>query len=283
MTKQNIKLVSWNVNGIRSILSKSKDGTKHKGVFEHNALATLITTQQPDIVALQEIRCSIDFDIGMHLKLSEQGYNVIGQNCAKTKKGYSGTIVFSRLPYEDVINDFPHIPLDTDINKEGRVITVIYNKFVFINTYVPNSKPDLSRLDFRVSEWEKNMRIHINSMKEQYNRPVIITGDFNVAPADIDVHNPKTVKGQHGFTEEEKKAFAQLLKECDLVNGLRYLYPNKVVFTWWSNFAKSRERNKGWTIDHFLLSSSFVKKIMDVTVLDDYKGSDHAPVILQIV
>lgn len=278
-----IKFVSWNVNGIRSVLAKEKDGTKHKEPISNNALTTLIDQEQPDIVGLQEIRCGDDFDIATKLDLINKGYKVVKQNCSKARKGYSGTFVFSRIPYADVIFDFPHLQTDNELNIEGRAITVVFPKFVFINTYVPNSKPDLSRLDFRVSEWEKNMRIHINAMKKKFDRPIIITGDFNVAPNDIDVHNPKAVKGKHGFTEQEKQAFKDLLKECDLVNALRHLYPTKVVFTWWSNFAKSRERNVGWTIDHFLVSSTLAKKIKEFVVFGDYKPSDHAPILMELL
>lgn len=280
MSKSMTKLISWNVNGIRSVLSKEKDGTKHKEPIINNALTTLIDNEQPDIVGLQEIRCGDDFDIAVKLDLINKGYKVIKQNCSKSKKGYSGTFVFSRILYDDVIFDFPHLSTNNELNTEGRVITVVFPNFVFINTYVPNSKPDLSRLQFRVNDWEKNMRIHINAMKKKFDKPIIITGDFNVAPNDIDVHNPKAVKGKHGFTEQEKQAFRDLIKECDLVNSLRHLYPTKVIFTWWSNFAKSRERNVGWTIDHFLVSSTLTKKIKDFVVFSDYKPSDHAPIML---
>lgn len=277
-----MKIISWNVNGIRSILSKNKDGTKNKDIVSTNSLSTLIKEQKPDIIALQEIRCSEDFDIHNKLNLDELGYKIVSQNCSKSRKGYSGTLVLSHLSYNEVIYDFPHINNDNELNKEGRTITVVFPKFVFINTYVPNSKPDLSRLEFRIKEWEKNMRIHINTMKTKYNKPIIITGDFNVAPNDIDVHNPKAVKGKHGFTEEEKHAFKDLLEECDLVNCLRHLHPKKIAFTWWSNFAKSRERNVGWTIDHFLVSSSYIKKIKDFKVHDQYFGSDHAPISIDL-
>jgi exodeoxyribonuclease-3 len=282
MSKSTIKFISWNVNGIRSVLSKEMDGKKHKDVVDNNALTTLIDEHEPDIVGLQEIRCGEDFDISTKLHLTQKGYKAVKQNCSKARKGYSGTFVFSRIPFDDIVFDFPHLLVDHELNTEGRVITVIYPKFIFINTYVPNSKPDLSRLEFRVNEWEKNMRIHINAMKKKYDRPLIITGDFNVAPNDIDVHNPKSVKGKHGFTEQEKKAFSQLLKECDLINSLRYLYPTKSVYTWWSNFAKSRERNVGWTIDHFLISATIIKKLKDFVVLGEYMGSDHAPIKLEM-
>ena len=277
-----MKIISWNVNGIRSILTKNKDGTKNKDIILNNTLHTLIKEQKPDIIALQEIRCSEDFDIHNKLGLDELGYKVVSQNCSKSRKGYSGTLVLSNLSYNEVVYDFPHIRNDNELNKEGRVITIEFPKFIFINTYVPNSKPDLSRLDFRIKEWETNMRIHINAIKTKYNKPIIITGDFNVAPSDIDVHNPKAVKGKHGFTEEEKQSFKELLEECQLINCLRYLYPTKVAFTWWSNFAKSRERNIGWTIDHFLVSSSLKKKVKDFKVYDQYYGSDHAPISLDI-
>jgi exodeoxyribonuclease III len=277
-----IKLVSWNVNGIRSVLSKDKNGKKHKGHIEDNVLAILLKEQNPDIVCLQEVRCNSDLNISSILNLKDFNYNMVTQNCSKSKKGYSGTLIFSRIPYDDIILDFPHIPQDNELNQEGRVQTVIFSKFILINAYVPNSKPDLSRLEFRVNEWEKNIRIHINTLKQKYNKPIIMTGDFNVAPNDIDVHNPKSAKGKHGFTIEERNAFSQLLEECNLTNTLRFMYPKKVVYTWWSNFAKSRERNVGWTIDHFLISSNVVKKIKNFEVYEEYRGSDHAPIALEI-
>lgn len=277
-----IKLVSFNVNGIRSVLSKELNGKKHDTYIEHNSLAALMDEQKADILCLQEIRCSDTLDIEGTLKLKERGYYIVKRNCSKVKAGYSGTLVISRIQHLDVIQDFPHLPATHELNGEGRLITVEYPSFVLINAYVPNSKPDLSRLKFRTDEWEPAIRLHIKSMEKKYKKPIVYCADFNVAPKEIDLHNPKGSKGKHGFTIEEREAFAKLLKECDLVDSYRHLYPNKVEYSWWSNFANSREKNKGWRIDMFLVSTSIVSKIKQAEIYGGIKASDHAPVTLEL-
>lgn len=277
-----IKLISWNVNGIRSIFTKEKNGTKHKDAITNNSLMTLMLEQSPDVVCLQEIRCSNTFNIAENLDLEQHGYQIIGQNCSKAKAGYSGTLVISRIPALQVIRDFPQFPIDHDLNKEGRIITVEFEKFVLINVYVPNSQQGLTRLDFRIKQWEAATRQHINDMQKKYKKPVILCGDINVAPQEIDVHNPKAVKGKHGFTAEERQAFTKLLQECNMIDSFRFLHPTTVLYSWWSNFAKSRERNVGWRIDVFTVSSVISKKIKEADILGEYKGSDHAPITLSL-
>ena len=152
-----IKLISFNVNGIRSILSKNKDGQKHSTFVTNNTLQTLINDIKPDIVCLQEIRCNENFDIASILKLDEQGYQLVGKNCSKVKPGYSGVLVLSKLNPLKIYYDFPHLPETNPLNTEGRLITTEFPSFILINAYVPNAKPDLSRLVFRTNEWEVNM------------------------------------------------------------------------------------------------------------------------------
>lgn len=277
-----LKLISWNVNGIRSIVTKDKDGKKSVAAIPDNALSALIAEQSPDIVCLQEIRCSESLDLTQLLDLQTKGYQILGQNCSKVKAGYSGTLVISRLPALSVIKDFPDFPSAHQLNGEGRCITVEYAKFVLINVYVPNSQPGLTRLDFRINDWETAMRSHIKKMVKKYNKPIILCGDMNVAPSDVDVHNPKAVKGKHGFTIAEKQAFTQLLHECNLIDSFRHIHPSKVQFSWWSNFAKSRERNVGWRIDIFAVSSTLINKLKHAEIHDEYFGSDHAPISLTL-
>lgn len=278
-----INIISFNCNGIRSVLTKNKDGTKHKEVIDNNVITTLLDEQKPDILCLQEIRCSDALDVGKLLKLESKGYHIVNQNCSNVKAGYSGTLVISRQPAITVIKNFPDLPMNHELNGEGRIITVEFPKFVLINVYVPNSKPDLSRLKFRVEQWESKVRNHIDKIERTFNKPIIMCGDLNVAPNEIDLHNPKGSKGKHGFTQEERDAFQKLLDECNLVDAYRHLYPKKQNdYTWWSNFAKSREKNKGWRIDIHLVSKSLVKKINDVKIHQDYYGSDHAPISLEI-
>lgn len=278
------KIISFNVNGIRSILTKEKDGTKHKDPIINNSVSRLLNDEAPDVLCLQEIRCSPSLDISKYLDLQAKEYHIIGQNCSKSKAGYSGTLVIAKQQAITTIQDFPHLPATHELNQEGRVITIEFPKFILINVYVPNSKPDLSRLAFRINEWETNIRKHIMNMKQRFNnKPVIMCGDLNVAPNSIDLHNAKQAKGKHGFTDEERNAFKTLLEECDLVDAYRHLHPTKQDdYSWWSNFAKSRERNKGWRIDIHVVSASIVKKIKEAKIMQEYHGSDHAPISLSI-
>jgi exodeoxyribonuclease III len=278
-----MKIISFNCNGIRSVLTKEKDGTKHKEVIDNNVITSLLDEEKPDILCLQEIRCGNSLDISKLLKLSSRGYHIINQNCSIVKAGYSGTLVISKHPAITVVKNFPNLPENNELNGEGRIITVEFQKFILINVYVPNSKPDLSRLQFRVEHWEKEIRNHINNLQAQFDKPVIMCGDLNVAPKEIDLHNPKGSKGKHGFTIEERDAFQKLLDECKMVDAYRFLYPTKQnEYTWWSNFAKSREKNKGWRIDIYVVSKSLTKKIEEVKIYNDRYGSDHAPILLSI-
>jgi exodeoxyribonuclease III len=277
-----MRIISWNCNGIRSIMSKTKDGKKHSSFITNNVINALLTDKEPDVLCLQEIRCNDKLDLNAILHYEDLGYSLVGTNCSKTKSGYSGVLVLSKMKPLNVLFDFPHLPDNNTLNSEGRLITIEYRSFILINAYVPNAKPDLSRLDFRVNEWEVNMRKHIENMKKKYNKPVIACADWNVAPQNIDVHNPKSAKNKHGFTEEEKRAFQQLLEDCQLIDTFRYLYPNTIKYSWWSNFAKSRERNLGWRIDTFLVSSTLEKKLKDADIHTEYMGSDHAPVSLTL-
>jgi exodeoxyribonuclease-3 len=277
------KIISFNVNGIRSIVTKEKDGTKHKEQITNNVISTLLDEQEPDILCLQEIRCNDTLDIQKLLDLDSKGYHIVGQNCSKVKAGYSGTLIISKIEPISIIKDIPHIHTKHELNGEGRMITVEFTKFILINVYVPNSKPDLSRLKFRVEEWETEVRKHIMNMEKKFNKPIILCGDLNVAPNEIDLHNPKGSKGKHGFTIEERDAFKKLLEECDMIDAYRYLHPTKVNdYSWWSNFAKSRENNKGWRIDIHVISKSLSKKIKEASIHQEYYGSDHAPISLTL-
>jgi exodeoxyribonuclease-3 len=263
-------------------MSKTRDGQKHNTFIENNALKTILKNEEPDIVCLQEVRCNNNFDINTILHYDKLGYMLVGTNCSKAKSGYSGVLILSKLKPLNVVYDFPHLPDSNILNVEGRLLTVEYHSFVLINAYVPNSKPDLSRLDFRIQEWEVNMRKHIDSMKKQFNKPIIACADWNVAPQNIDVHNAKSAKNKHGFTEEEKVAFQQLIDKCQMIDTFRLMHPNTIKYSWWSNFAKSRERNLGWRIDTILVSSSLKRKVKDANIHTEYMGSDHAPVYLTI-
>lgn len=260
-----MKIISWNVNGIRAVLDKDKDGKRGVKDGAH-VLQDLIDAYDPDVLCLQETKCPADFKSGLPF--------AYGQILAsKTKKGYSGVAVFSKVKPINVFEDFP-------MNEEGRVLVFEFEKLYVVNTYTPNSKPDLSRLEYRVETWETAMRDYINKLQKK--KPVVYVSDFNVAATELDIHTAKGHERAHGFTIEERTAYADLLRECDMIDSWRHQHPGERKYTWYSNFAKARERNKGWRIDAAVVSKSLARHVKKTDILSDYFGSDHIPVYLEL-
>ena len=226
----------------------------------------MIQEYDPDIICLQECKAPADLKVDLPFE-----FKYILDS--KTRKGYSGVAVFSKEEPIKILDNFPE-------NEEGRVLCLEYPKFYLINTYTPNSKQKLERLDYRINTWEPMIQKYINKLQEQ--KPVIYCSDFNVAPTELDIYSVTGHKRAAGFTIEEREAYLNLIKECKLVNTFRYLYPEVRKYTWFSNFGKARENNKGWTIDHILISKNMIKQLKEVEILGDYFGSDHVPVILTI-
>lgn len=249
-----MKFVSWNVNGLRAVVKKGF-------VDEFNKL-------DADIFALQEIKLSEG-----QLDLSLPGYYMY-YNYAE-KKGYSGTAVFTKekplsVKYGIGIEEHDH---------EGRVITCEFNDFYFITCYTPNSKRGLERLDYRMV-WEDAFREYLNELDKI--KPIILCGDLNVAHKEIDLANPSTNKKSAGFTMEERSKFTELL-EAGYIDTFRYFYPEKIdEYSWWSYFAKSRERNIGWRIDYFVASEKIKNRLLGAKIHQNIMGSDHCPVELII-
>lgn len=249
-----MKLVTWNVNGIRACVKK--------GFLDFfNAI-------DADIFCIQESKLQEG-----QIELELDGYHQFW-NYAE-RKGYSGTAVFSKQKPLSVIygigEDFPE--------KEGRAITLEFESFYLVNVYTPNSKRDLSRLDYRI-EWEKQLQLYLKTLDEQ--KPVIYCGDLNVAHQEIDVKNAKSNIGNSGFTKEERGEMSHLLSN-GFIDTFRYLYPDKTdVYTWWSYMAKVRERNIGWRIDYFIVSKRLQDKLVDTKAHCSVMGSDHCPVQLSI-
>jgi exodeoxyribonuclease-3 len=264
-----MKIISFNINGLRSVLGKDKTGKKI--ATGETVIETLIKEQEPDIICLQEIRCSDNVNLKI-INFEDYGYEDITLNCAE-KKGYSGTAIFSKVKPLSIKLDFN--------NNEGRIITFEFSKFILINTYVPNAKPDLSRLDYRINTWEKSIRNYIKNLQNISDKHIVYCGDLNVAHNEIDVHSPTGAKNKHGFTLEERDSLQKLLTECKLIDSFRFIHPNEQKYSWFSNFAKSRERGKGWRIDYFLVSQKLKTKIVKADILSDYYGSDHVPIILE--
>ena len=259
-----MKIVTWNVAGLRAVLAKNKAGKRDTN--EKNVLEALINEHDPEIMCLQECKSPSD----LNTKLDFPFQKILAST---TKKGYSGVAIFSKIQPIEIRDDF-------SLNEEGRVICLEFEKFYLINAYVPNSKNDLSRLDYRINTWEVTMREYINKLQDY--KPVVYTGDFNVAPNSFDIYNVKGHTRSAGFTIEERNAFAMMLEECKLVDSYRMLHPMERKYTYFSNFAKSRENLKGWRIDMALVSNKLKKHIKKVDILNDVYGSDHCPFLLEI-
>ena len=248
-----MKLVSWNVNGVRAVYQKG-----FKEIFNNfNA----------DIFCIQETKMQEG-----QLDLTMEGYNVY-LNSAE-RKGYSGTAVWTKIKPISVSKG---IGIE-EHDKEGRVLTLEYKEFYLVNVYTPNSKRELERLDYRVI-WENEFRKYLKNLEK--NKPVILCGDLNVAHKELDVKNDKTNRNSAGFTDEERREFQNLLNE-NFVDTFRVFYPDKEKFSWWSYFGKAREKNVGWRIDYFVVSEVLKDKLKDAEIHDQVFGSDHCPVSIDI-
>ena len=248
-----MKIINWNVNGLRACLKKG--------------LMDFITSEDPDIMAFEEIKMTED-----QLDVEFEGYYRY-MNSAE-RKGYSGTMVLSKIKPLSVTFNIE----GEDHPDEGRVITLEYEDFFFVAAYVPNSKDGLLRLPYRMI-WEDDLRAHL--MKLDKIKPVIYTGDLNVANEPIDLKNPDTNHFNAGFSDEERAKFKELLK-AGFVDTYRELYPLKVEYSWWSYRMRARERNIGWRIDYFVVSERLMEKVEDAIIMHEVFGSDHCPVKLLV-
>ncbi|NLZ61780.1 MAG: exodeoxyribonuclease III [Acholeplasmataceae bacterium] len=248
-----MRMVSWNVNGLRAAMKK---GFRH--YFE---------SVDADLFAIQETKMQED-QKDFHFEGYEEYWN------SAEKKGYSGTLVYARHKPLDVIMGID----GAGYNDEGRIITLVYPDFYFVNVYVPNSQEGLTRLDYRMV-FEDDFRAYLNKL--DMDKPVIVTGDFNVAHKEIDLKNPKANEGKHGFTIEERDKFTALL-ESGFEDTFRKLYPETVKYSWWSYRFNARANNAGWRIDYFLVSKRIMDRVKDVKIDTEIFGSDHCPVILDI-
>lgn len=249
-----MKLVSWNVAGFRAALKKG-----FKDFFKN---------VDADIFCLQEVKAlrnQIEFD-------ADGYYEYLN---AADKLGYSGTMVYSKVKPLNVTYGMSEFINDS----EGRLITVEYDNFYLVNTYVPNVKRDLSRLEYRM-DWENHFLNYIKKLEEA--KPVIICGDFNVAHTEMDIKNAKANIGNAGFTYEEREKFSNLIN-YGLIDTFRCLYPNAIDnYTWWSYMGGVREKNIGWRIDYFLISDSLIDNLKEATIYKDIMGSDHCPIGMDI-
>lgn len=263
-----MKLFSWNVNGIRAVVRKGE-------------LQKFLSTYQPDILCLQETKAEqgqAEFDAS--------GYEEYW-NSSRTKKGYSGTAIFTKIKPIAIINDIPHEiarkhSLEADAyghaNDEGRVIAAEFDTFYVVTAYTPNAKDDLTRIPLRQA-WDNAMIDYCDSLQQK--KPVLYCGDMNVAHTEDDLANPKPNRGKKGFTLEERSGFDGWLA-AGFVDVFRRDHEGNGFYTWWSHFAKSRERNVGWRIDYWLASPPIADKVHNPKIHAEQMGSDHCPVSIEI-
>ena len=252
--QDDMKLISWNVNGIRAAMGKG--------------FLDFAKEQDADILCIQETKMQEG-----QAEVPLDGYHQYW--CSAEKKGYSGTAVFSKkeplsVTYGIGIDEHDH---------EGRVITAEYDGFYLVNVYVPNSQNELKRLDYRMS-WEDDFLAYLKKLEEK--KPVIVCGDFNVAHREIDLKNPKTNRKNAGFTDEERQKMTQL-QDAGFTDTFRYFHPDlEGVYSWWSYRFNARKNNAGWRIDYFLTSKALDDRLQKAEILTDVYGSDHCPVTLEI-
>lgn len=263
-----MKIISWNVNGIRAVVKK--------GLF-----LPFVKQYQPDILCLQETKAE-EHQSPVDLPEYEEYWN------SAVKKGYSGTAIFSKTKPLAVINDLPEkiikkFGLGADEygnpTTEGRVITAEYEDFYVVTVYTPNAKEDLSRLSLRHKHWDPAFLTHCKELEK--TKPVIFCGDLNVAHTPDDLARPKENEGLKGYTKEERAGF-QAFIDAGFIDTFRLFHKGNGHYTWWSHFANARERNIGWRIDYILVSESLKAKVKSAEILPDVFGSDHCPISLEI-
>lgn len=277
-----LKLISWNVNGLRACAGKDGEA-KENGII---GFRTAFEALDADFFCLQETKMQAG-----QLDLEFPGYKSYW--CYAEKKGYSGTAIYTRHEPNHVYYGMgaplvtPEGEIDSDTivwdedsvhNHEGRVITLEYNDFYVITVYVPNAQDGLRRLNYRM-EWEDAFRRYITALDRK--KPVIFCGDLNVAHQEIDLKNPKTNRMNPGFTDEERAKFTELLGS-GFVDTFRTLHPDDITYSWWSYRFHAREKNTGWRIDYFVCSERLLPKVTAASIHTEVYGSDHCPVELQI-
>ena len=249
-----MKLISWNVNGLRAVLKKN--------FYE------FVEDEQPDVLCLQETKMQegqADLDL--------PGYHQYW--CSADKKGYSGTLTLTR---KEPISVSTGMGVDVH-DHEGRIVCLEFPDFYSVNVYVPNSQDQLARLSYRM-EWEDAFRAYVKGLEE--TKPVIICGDMNVAHKEIDIKNAASNRRNAGFTDEERAKMTEL-QDAGFIDTFRYFYPDvRGVYSWWSYRFNARANNAGWRIDYFLVSEALRDRLADAKILTDVMGSDHCPVVLEL-
>ena len=260
---QSMKIYSWNVNGLRAVLRKG-------------ALQDFIAKEQPDILCLQETKAK-QGQAEVDLPEYEEIWN------SAERPGYAGTAIFTKvkpmsvkygLPTDKHFEDQFGDPLS-----EGRVLTAEFEKFILVDVYTPNSKNELERLTLREKLWDPEFLRYLKELEKI--KPVVTCGDFNAAHEEIDIARPKTNHHSAGFTDEERQGITNLIS-AGFVDTFRKLHPEEVRYTWWSHWGQARANNVGWRIDYFFVSQILIPKVKSAEIYEDYMGSDHCPVSIEL-
>lgn len=248
-----MRFISWNVNGFRAVLEKG--------------FGDFFDSVNADIFAIQESKMQEG-----QASFEREGYRMYASYAEK--KGYSGTMIFTKKEPLSVTYG-----IDGMYNDEGRLITLEFEDFWFLNSYTPNAQKELARLDYRM-QYEDDLREYMKRLDEV--KPVVLCGDLNVAREEIDLKNPKTNVGNAGFSNEERAKARELLA-AGFTDTFRHFYPDKTgAYTWWSYMFKAREKNTGWRIDYFIVSNRFVPRLTDAVIYPEIMGSDHCPVGIEL-
>lgn len=263
-----MRIYSWNVNGIRAV--------HNKGLF-----VPFVEKHKPDVLGLQETKAMQD-QSEVDLADYKEYWN------SAEKKGYAGTAIFSKTEPKTILKGLPPDIVTShkmiadnygDPNKEGRVIAAEYDKFYFVTVYTPNAKDDLTRIPLRHKLWDPAFLTYVKQLEK--HKPVVFCGDLNVAHTPDDLANDKSNIGKKGFTDEERQGFQNFL-DAGFVDTFRMFKQGKGYYTWWSHFARSRERNVGWRIDYILVSKALKNKVKKAQIHPDVMGSDHCPVSIEL-
>lgn len=266
MPKSTIKLMSWNVNGIRAVIRK-------------DAFIPFVKKHKPDVLCLQETKAQ-QGQAEIDLPEYEEIWN------SAERKGYSGTAIFTKIKPISITYDIPGAKADKFTDSfgntltEGRVIVMEFEKYYLATVYTPNSKRSLERLNYRHKIWDPAFLKYMKELNEK--KPLVFCGDLNVAHKEIDLARPKDNKRNAGFTDEERQGADKII-DAGFIDSFRYFFPDKAdVYTWWSNFRQARERNVGWRIDYFFVSERLKKNLKSASIHDKVMGSDHCPIEIEI-
>jgi len=275
-----MRIISFNINGIKSMTNKLKNGEK-KGGPTNNVLTSLIEEQQPDILCFQELKTQNPGDLGF----LRQYYPHITTSLSTHKKGYSGVAFLSKEKPEWTETNFTRYPEEVigtygehEFIQEGRIVIAKFRSAIVITVYTPNAQPKLARLSERIA-WEQSLRMYMIEIRKEFDLPVILCGDLNCAPQEIDIHHPKSNRNSPGFSDQERSEF-QTMIDSGFTDSFRFRNPDQIAYSYFSNFANSRARNVGWRIDHILVSRSDL--IRRAEILGEYFGSDHVPILIDL-